>query len=242
MNQSTLLKQIISAAETQNSVLFVFDIDSTLYNVSPRNVEIIKDFAQKKSNLDTSLQSLLLQVEASPKDWGIKPPLLRLNVPHPDQKLFIEIKQHWNQFFFSGDFLHHDIEYPGAVQFVNTLSERAPTFYLTGRDVERMGTETLTQLQQSQFPVDPEHNRLILKPNKEMLDHEYKLNELIKLSKEFKTIYFFENEPIILNEVINHFTENNVIPICVDSTHSGRAEIDPRITVITPDYTLEELP
>lgn len=241
MGQIAFLTQLISISESKNSVLFVFDIDSTLYNVSPRNIEIIKDYAQTNAqNLTPTLQSALMSVTHHYTDWGIKTPLLRLNLLNPDMELLKNIKKHWNEFFFSGKFLHHDEEYPGAVDFVNQLSKHAPTFYLTGRDVQRMGNETLKQLSQSEFPTDPHHNKLILKPNKEMLDHEYKLEELKKLALDFDVIYFFENEPIILNEVVTHFSEDKVIPICIASTHSGRAEINPKIKIIQPDYRLKE--
>lgn len=233
------ITQFISLSQAQKEILFVFDIDSTLYNVSPRNVEIIKDFA-KRSELPKDLQTSLLKVTALPTDWGIKTPLLRLALPNITEQLIRDIKKHWNQFFFGGDFLHHDQEYPGAIEFVNQLSKNAPTFYLTGRDIYRMGDATLKQLKNSGFPTDPEHNRLILKPDMRLLDHEYKISELKALAAQYKKIYFFENEPVILNEVIKQFPKDSVIPICIDSTHSGRALIDRSIIVIPPDYQLKD--
>lgn len=240
MKHIAFLQEVLKTATQQKSVLFVFDIDSTLYNVSPRNIEIIKDYAQKSSSINSELKSILLTVTAESTDWGIKTPLLRLNHPEVELPLFKKIKQHWNQYFFSGDFLHHDEEYPGAVEFVNALSQHAPTFYLTGRDIARMGEGTLKQLQNSRFPTDPIHNRLILKPDKDILDHEYKISELEKLAQEFDKIYFFENEPIILNAVADRFSAEHIIPICVTSTHSGRAELYENIQTVEPYYLLSD--
>lgn len=239
MSQKSFLKQLIEVSKNEKDCLFVFDIDSTLFNVSPRNQEIVKDFAEK-SKLESDLKQILRNFKTEADDWGIRSALLRLNIESITQDLIADIKAHWNQFFFSGHFLHFDETYPGVVEFVNQLSKNAPTFYLTGRDIHRMGKETTKQLQDTGFPIDPEHNRLILKPNKEILDHIYKVDELIKLKSQFKTIYFFENEPVILNDVKSKLSDF-VYPIYVDSVHSGRAELMEGIKTISPNYEIDIL-
>lgn len=217
--------------------VFVFDIDSTLYDVTPRNQQIVRHFGETK-DLDHDLKSKLQNFHSKTEDWGIKPGLMRLKIKSLNDELIRSIKNHWNIHFFSKKFLHLDQEYPGAVPLLQKLNEISPVYYLTGRDQERMGEGTREQLTLSQFPVDPQRNKLILKPDKSLLDHTYKLEELFKLKKSFQEIHFFENEPVILNTVYDQAPEINLYYI--DSVNSGRAEIYPHIQKIKPIYTLDK--
>lgn len=213
--------------------VFVFDIDSTLYNVTPRNQEIVRHFAQTKP-IDENLKSILLNFELNSDDWGIKPGLMRILKESPEEALIKSIKKHWNEYFFSADFLHLDEIYPGALEFVKSLDLISPVYYLTGRDVKRMGTGTEVQLKNSGFPLSQKRNKLILKPDQNILDHQYKLDELLVLKNQFSEIHFFENEPLILNTVFESTPDIHLYYI--DSVNSGRAEINPNIKVLKPHY------
>lgn len=224
------LKQL----KPSNDRVFVFDIDSTLYNVSPRNQMIVRHFAET-TPLELNLQNLLLKFISKPTEWGIKQGLLNIFKSNEiDHELIKKIKSHWNKHFFSNTFLHLDEVYPGAVNFLNQLNKISPVYYLTGRDTERMGSGTFKQLEKSGFPVDTERNVLILKPDQNILDHEYKLTEILKIKKSFNEVYFFENEPLILNTIYD-FTKDIEL-IYVNSVNSGRAEIYPEIMEIQPNY------
>lgn len=219
--------------EKSDSRVFVFDIDSTLYDVTPRNQEIVRHFGETKE-LDEQLKTKLKNFNSKSDDWGIKDGLMRLNLNSLNEMIIKSIKSHWNQYFFSKDFLHLDQEYPGAVEYLNTLNKISPVYYLTGRDTERMGEGTKAQLKNSNFPMDVERNKLILKPDKTLLDHHYKLEELKNLKKSFNEVHFFDNEPVILNTVFDHDPEIKIY--FVDSVNSGRAEIYPHISSIKPFY------
>lgn len=228
-----LISYLLNLPKSDDRV-FVFDIDSTLYDVTPRNQEIVRHFGETKM-LDETLKSTLKNFNSKPDDWGIKAGLLRLNLNPIDEKIIKSIKNHWNEYFFSKTFLHLDKEYPGAVSFLKKLDAISPIYYLTGRDVTSMGEGTYEQLKTSGFPMDQKRNKLILKPDKNILDHEYKLKELLELKMNFKEIYFFENEPLILNTVFDH--DKDIKLYYVHSVNSGRAEIYPQIPAIQPIYT-----
>jgi FMN phosphatase YigB (HAD superfamily) len=234
MNLETqkILKSLLKLNKDENRV-FVFDIDSTLYDVTPRNQEIVRHFGETKVNED-QLKSKLINFNSKSNDWGIKEGLLRLNLKSLNDTIIKSIKSHWNEYFFSKEFLHLDKEYPGAVAYLNALNEISPVYYLTGRDTSRMGEGTIVQLKNSKFPSDSNRNKLILKPDKSLLDHEYKLEELKKLKDSFKDIHFFDNEPVILNTVHDNNPEIKIY--FVDSVNSGRANIYPHITSIKPIY------
>lgn len=228
-----IIKFLLNLTPSEKRV-FVFDIDSTLYDVTPRNQEIVRHFGRTQ-DLEPHLKEPLIQFQSKSNDWGIKSGLLRLNLPHLTQQVIDSIKAHWNMFFFSDKFLHLDREYPGAVEFLKRLNDISPVFYLTGRDVNRMGAGTQEQLKNSNFPMDPIRNRLILKPDRNLYDHNYKVHELIKLTEEFEDIHFFENEPVILNAV--HDQCPHVKLYHINSVHSGRAEIYTHIQSLKPYYT-----
>ncbi len=231
-NHKNILDSLLNLKPSSDRV-FIFDIDSTLFDVTPRNQEIVRHFA-KHSSLDETLKSLLLKFELNSDDWGIKPGLLRLLIEGNNEDLVKAIKKHWNTHFFSGDFLHLDEMYPGALIFVKKLDLISPVYYLTGRDIKRMGVGTYTQLKNTGFPISDHRNKLILKPDQEMLDHKYKLDEILELKNEFSEIHFFENEPVILNTVWDQSPDIKLYYI--DSVNSGRAEINPNILTLKPEY------
>lgn len=233
-----VIKKLTQLEPSENRV-FVFDIDSTLLDVTPRNQEIVRDFAKKKLTDPEkfSIKNNLENFELTSSDWGIKSGLQRLNLSTVENELLQSIKQHWDQFFFSGDFLHHDKAYPGAVEYLRFLNNISPVYYLTGRDTHRMGKGSYKQLKDHGFPLDKERNKLILKPHKKLLDHEYKLDELKILVKQFEEIHFFENEPVILNTVLEK--EPSINLYYIDSVNSGRATINPNIKTIKPYYVTE---
>jgi hypothetical protein len=231
-----IVKSFLNLKPSDDRV-FIFDIDSTLYDVTPRNQQIVRHFGQTKE-LDFDLKIMLQNFDSKSEDWGIKPGLMRLKLNSLSHDLVKAIKNHWDTHFFSKDFLHLDQEYPGAVHFLQKLDELSSVYYLTGRDQERMGEGTYEQLKASRFPMDPQRNKLILKPDKGLLDHTYKLEELMKLQDKFQEIHFFENEPVILNAVYDQAPQIKLYYI--DSVNSGRAEIYPHIQKIKPIYTLGE--
>lgn len=227
-----ILNHLLNLPKNPDRV-FVFDIDSTLYDVTPRNQEIVRHFAQTFC-LEESVKNILLNFELNSDDWGIKPGLLRILKENPQESLIKSIKKHWNEYFFSGDFLHLDQIYPGALQLVQKLDVISPVYYLTGRDIQRMGEGTEIQLKSSKFPLSNDRNKLILKPDQSILDHQYKLEELLSLKKQFSEVHFFENEPLILNTVYDAAPDIHLYYI--DSVNSGRAEINPNITTLKPNY------
>lgn len=232
MTQTEILNSLLNLKKNEKRV-FVFDLDSTLFNVTPRNQEIVRHFA-KSTNLDDEVKDKLLNFNLTSKDWGIKPGLLRIFNDTPEEHLINSIKKHWNEYFFSGDFLHFDQTYPGALDFVNKLNQLSPVYYLTGRDIKRMGLSTHSQLKKTGFPIADHRNQLILKSDQNHLDHLYKLEEILNLKSKFNEIHFFENEPLILNSVYEHLPEIKLYYI--DSVNSGRAKIHPEILTLKPEY------
>ena len=126
--------------------LAIFDLDSTLYDLTLRVSAIIDRFAKNPSSRERYPDAcgLLAKVEILRSDWGLTEPLRRIGInrqTHPD---FIkEIQAAWALGFFSNEFLEKDFPLPGAVTFVERcLSAGGEVLYLTGRDAPRMGSGT----------------------------------------------------------------------------------------------------
>lgn len=223
--KSLLLKEILSQiriAKAQNlQPQTIFDLDSTLFCVSPRTQVILRELALDDELLTRFPEATpaLAQVEVSAKDWGIRSALIRHQIV-ATLDFFETLRAKWSERFFSSHYLHHDLPYPGAVEFVKAVGEAgAKVYYLTGRDRPRMEQGTLAVLHKLGLPlVNSEH--LKMKSDTKRHDAEFKRDSLRALNVDQRPSWFFENEPVIINLVRPAFPTLKII--LVDSVHSGR--------------------
>lgn len=238
MSHSPLL-ELLSAAkihnQTPNSFMVVFDLDSTLFDVSPRLQKIIENFASDTNHkaLFPKATQILSKAKALPNDWGIKNAVMRAGLGSESSQFHQLLKEFWMKSFFSHEYLEHDEPTSGAIDFVNQLKTlKIPHCYLTGRDEPRMGKGSRQVLRKWGFPLSDSGEELILKPKQSLDDADFKVNELKKLlAAGYQEIWLIDNEPIIINSVIKNLPEVKII--FFDSTHSGKEEVPnelPRIT------------
>lgn len=205
--------------------LVVFDLDSTLFDVSPRLERILLDFAASPLNQKRFPEqvSLLKNIKTLRSDWGIVGALERVGLDGHHPEFQEAIKAYWQKGFFSNHYLQFDAPYEGALEFVVSVQKAgAEIAYLTGRDVARMGTGTKEILQQWGFPLD-EKSQLVLKPHLSMDDAQFKTDWFIETDKNgYAKIYFFENEPVNLIHLAQYCP--HVEMIFFESTHAGKAE------------------
>lgn len=238
MTQGILLRKILSEVEEttlqKGKSLAVFDLDSTLFDVSPRIQQILWDFAHdpKYSKLYPETVDILKNIQTQRKDWGIKQAILRAGLGEHSAEFHEDLRLFWKQHFFSNPYLEYDKPYEGAVEFVQELWEKgAEIVYLTGRDTFRMGQGSIRVLKKWQFPVDEERATLVLKPKAGMDDAQFKKDWFADRDLDiFSHVWFFENEPANLWEIQKHLPK--VKMIFLDSTHSGKAEPLPDIPKI----------
>ncbi len=212
----------------------VFDIDSTLFCVSTRTRAILQALAKEESfkSRFPNYAKQLENIEVRKTDWGIKDPLVRLGMNYSDE-VIKEIKTFWRKNFFSNDFLSHDLLYEDANLFVSELKKlNCEIFYLTGRSESLMREGTLKQLSQYSFPLTKSEH-LIMKKGEDEQDEDFKLNKLREIILDFKEVYFFENEPVIIHSVNEHLPEVKII--FMDSTHSSKGESPTHLPMINPD-------
>jgi hypothetical protein len=227
--------KFIQREASQQKVAAIFDIDSTLFCVSPRNQAILRNLAATEEFQRDYPEAAraLEQVTVNPSDWGVKATLERLQM-QVDEKLIDTIRKHWRENFFSNHYLHHDEMYPSASDYVRQLHSLGATIlYLTGRWQKRMRSGTLDALRKWNFPLENEEN-LIMKPNEEQADEGFKVTVLKRLLPWYDHIWFFENEPVIIDLVRKELPQVQVV--FVDTVHSGRNEAPKDLMTIKGNY------
>lgn len=230
MTQSShLLRQILVKIEElqdqgQKS-LAVFDLDSTLFDVSPRLQQILLDFAADPHHQKTFPEQIRLfeGIRTQRKDWGIKNALERAGLDGHPSDFQEAVRDFWYERFFANEYLQYDLPYDGAVEYVNAVANLgADIVYLTGRDVTRMGSGSALTLKKWGFPLDERQTTLVLKPQKELDDAEFKTNWFANLpDQKYSEVWFFENEPVNIHHLRLQLPHVNVI--FFESTHAGKA-------------------
>lgn len=173
--------------------VLIFDLDSTLFHVSPRSFEILKSWIQSSSI------SILPNLTEEDMGYSIEDVWVKrgLSTETGDSfKYLKEAKEYWRRRFFSNEYIHHDVAHPGALRFVKRLHEMgAKIVYLTGRDVPLMAFGTIDHLRQQGFPIEVERTRLILKPKRHIDDLIFKAGVCVAASEWGEVVASFENEP-----------------------------------------------
>lgn len=204
-------------------VAVVFDLDSTLFCVSPRTQAILRRLGadQKFREKFTAEALVLSDIEVLPSDWGVRAALERAKIGS-SLDFFKEVRNYWRTHFFSSNDLHEDHIYPSANEYVRLVqSLGAEIFYLTGRPDSSMRPGTLRALAHWGFPLVADKN-LIMKPTEVETDESFKAHVLKGLADDYDFIWFFENEPVIIEQVRAMLPQIRIV--FVNSVHAGRAE------------------
>ena len=222
--QSQILSSILKEASVAQRGLAIFDLDSTLLDVQNRTLQIFKAFVNLKSNQSRFPKAFSVISKTSflsSYRYFVEDHIRDLGLEALGDVFAIELLKFWKQSFFNNDYLKYDVPYPGALDFLMKLKDcQIKIVYLTGRDETRMGKGTRRSLLDLGFPMDQEHVQLILKPHKSMDDALFKKDVIFEFDKEHYPIWFFENEPFIVNPIIREASHIHVI--FFDSVHSNK--------------------
>lgn len=229
-----ILAKIDECTARGQKTLAVFDLDSTLFDVSPRLERILMDFAAipKNQELFPEQVPLFKHIKTLRQDWGIQNALIRAGLDGHHPEFQHAVKEFWLKNFFSSHYLQYDEPYAGAIDYVKAVHKKgAQVVYLTGRDVERMGVGTEEVLRQWDLPLILGSADLVLKPHKSMDDAEFKKDWFEEaLQGDYEKIWFFENEPVNIHLICEKCPSVEVI--FMDSTHAGKAHAPTDLTTI----------
>lgn len=216
-------KAIQLAEQKKEQSLFVFDLDSTLFCMKYRTQAIIRNCVSEKEFCEKFSEYLhtVKKVKVTKWDWSVEEIMSRYGFP-PEDSLVLAIKKQWKKSFFTNDYLELDKPYKGCVRFVQHISRLgAKIVYLTARNHAAMYEGTVKSLKHWNFPLENEKH-LIMKERPEIKDSVYKSEHLLNLAKKFDTTVFFENEPVILNEVARRTPQIHLF--WMNSTHSRKGK------------------
>ena len=229
-----ILRQIEGASFPK---LCVFDLDSTLICVKGRTKKILQSVAHypRFQHICSPYIEHFKKAEFDEKAYSLKSILQNMGVSL-NFDCYKEVFLYWTLHFFSNKYLEHDKLYKGVKDFLFKVQKSgSDIMYLTGRSFSLMGTGTFSQIQKWKLPLE-KRNHLIMKPNTFTEDAYYKVKQLEELSKTYSNIWFFENEPVIINFV------NKLLPhisiVFVNTAHSGRQNLRKKFQSINGDYSL----
>ncbi len=228
-NLNWVVNQITQFRSRGESVLVVFDLDSTLFDVTPRIQRILQLFREDPEALRRHSDHLhfVEKMNWQPMDWFIDAPLARAGwQASSSPELPADLAAFWKQHFFANGLLHLDEPYPGAAAFVRELvALEAEVVYLTGRDIPRMWEGSVASLKQHGFPLVSPERSLVLKPDSRLEDALFKAEWLGQQKSKYQRMFLFENEPFNIVKVEEDHPEIEIIFFA--STHSGKLPADP---------------
>lgn len=232
------LREVANAVAEQakiSRVSVIFDLDSTLFSVSPRTQAILRALSTEPefSRTFADASAVLRNVEVLPTDWGVRTVLERAKIVG-SRELFVAVRDYWRKHFFANGFLEHDQIYPSANEYVNHLHALgADILYLTGRGDSSMRAGTRKMLMQFGFPFFAD-SKLYMKPTDVETDESFKATVLRELIKQYDHIWLFENEPVIIEQVRALVPQVRVV--FMNSVHSGRLSAPTDLPTIGMNY------
>lgn len=228
LDDREILERVTQAAEnvarSGRAPIVLLDLDSTLYEVGPRTLAIIRDWMDTgESRAFPNVRSALDALRLDHVGYSLKETWKQLGLHADDPALepaFLSLKRFWSQRFFSNLYLPQDRPYEGAAAFVRSLHERgADLIYLTGRDEPNMKEGTISNLLRDQFPWEVERTRLWLKATPAVPDVEHKVRAAEAIRGEGGLLASFENEPKNFVAIYQAFPKDHhvfVETICSD--------------------------
>lgn len=236
MSTENILQRVLDEARQCKGCACVFDLDSTLICVRGRTQAILRsvpDYPPLKQ-VCAGQMDLFKTIEVYPTDYGLKQVLLRKGI-QLSSSCYSDLSRYWAQCFFSNEFLKYDELYTGVYSYLFHLKKTTDIMYLTGRSQKSMGEGTYKQIKDWKLPLEKKEF-LMMKQNEFAEDAVYKKNCLEELSKQYKKIWFFENEPVTINFIDQHLPEIHLV--FMDSVHSGQQTLRKKIPSIGMDYSL----
>jgi hypothetical protein len=217
---SHVVREVKAVAAQGKKAIVLFDLDDTLINTRERTLRIIHDFARQGSDSQNwkpehlaklgalSVGDIHYQIADTLKAQGIA-----------DSDLESALSSFWLLRFFTNPYCEGDVQNLGAAQYTREVVQAGGTvIYLSGRDTPRMGPGTVKNLRQGGFPMEATNTLLMLKPDKNIPDFDFKRDSLAAIAAMGVVLGVFENEPANLNAMSEAFPSAQAI--FLDTIHS----------------------
>lgn len=202
----------------------IFDLDGTLFDVTPRTMEIVRQFSANSEHQAafTEHHVVLKGLQREDYAYSLEKTLLQKGIDHQhpsNEAFFKQLLRFWRKHFFSDPYLQYDHAYPGAVDFVNALHALdIEIIYLSGRSDHNMKLGTIESLRHHGFPISCEQYSFYLKPRHIEDDLEFKVSSFAEIAKQGEIVFSIDNEPRNVNAFANHF--HNALHIHFNTLHA----------------------
>ncbi len=192
--------------------LVLLDLDSTLYEVGHRTLQILREWTQSPDAREfPKVRERLQQATLGQIGYSVKDTFSAVGLSPAEPEVHAardRVKAFWQTRFFTNEYLKYDQPYPGAARFAQNLHALgAELIYLTGRDEPGMGDGTRANLVRDGFPWERERTHLLLKPTfaEDDLTHKQKAADTIR--RLGTLVASFENEPLNLIALYDLFPQ-----------------------------------
>lgn len=209
--------------------VWVFDLDSTVFDNRPRQARIVREFGKAQG----APKLLACESKHFTSGWDLRGAVTSLGHSSAEaDAMYPSLKAFWQERFFTSAYCVDDIEVPGAARFLkDCVATGAQVVYCTGRH-EAMRAGTVQCLTQCAMPLpDGKAVRLVMKPTLESSDDAFKRDAHRELEGLGQVFAAFDNEPTHANDYALRFPSATVVHL--DTDHSGRpVALDKRIITI----------
>ena len=191
-----ILARIRSTKVARHTPVVVFDLDHTLFDNGPRTIILLREFALSVG--ETQLHQRLAAVPELGVPYQVSEVLAGVGEHRPE--IVQAAHAYWLARFFTDDIQRVDVPVAGAREYANeTFEAGATVVYLSGRDVPNMLVGCTESLRTHGFPVGLAHTVIVLKPNFEMRDLDFKRDVIDFLDTLGSVVATFDNEPANCN-------------------------------------------
>ena len=170
----------------------VLDLDGTLFDNGPRTLTILAEYAAESSN--EKLAAAVKNRQESQTPYLLKDLLAEMN--ETDEAVVKGASEYWFNRFFTNEYQSHDMVMPGALSFVMDFYRAGGTVvYLSGRDSPNMAVGCVAALQKGGFPIAVARTALVLKPDFETADLDFKRDAVSFINQFGHVVASLDNEP-----------------------------------------------
>lgn len=199
--QAQLLRGVVDRVRNlgpDRAPVIAFDLDGTLVDNRPRTVAIMHDLASRWADTHSREAEVLRSLRYEELDYLLEGNLRARGLA--DDALLNEAIEHWKAHFFFDDAMKHDVALAGALEFARACHDAgAILVYFTGRDLPNMALGTLASLRDLGFPIGVPGTELVLKPNAEIPDADFKREFTPRIGRRGVLAAAFDNEPANCN-------------------------------------------
>jgi hypothetical protein len=206
------------AADLGSRGTVLFDLDSTLLDNRPRQARILREFGAH-----AAVTPLLSCAPDHFDGWSLKIPMRVCGLPDDEvESLEPKAKNFWRDRFFTSEYCVDDVAMAGAVQFVRQVQGTgARIIYCTGRH-PAMREGTIGCFAREGFPIpDEDVVSLLMKPQFEMHDDDWKLLAREQIAARGQLIAAFDNEPTHINTYREQFPDALCVHLLTDESARG---------------------